>query len=104
MPPGPTALVAATDHTPWRLIERLEAAGTGFPATCRSSGSTGSPSAALPRIALTTVVQPADELARRAVELLRSRIDRGHDAPPRSSSRLSPRLIVRGSTRSLLAA
>ena len=48
-------------------------------------------------MALTTVDQPGDELARRAVELLLSRIERGHDAPL-EQHRLAPSLIVRQST------
>jgi DNA-binding LacI/PurR family transcriptional regulator len=97
LPEGPTALVAANDHIAVRLMERLEAAGTAVPADVSLVGFDGIPVGALARIALTTVAQPADELAREAVDLLRNRIDRGHAAAP-EQRRLAPRLLVRGST------
>jgi DNA-binding LacI/PurR family transcriptional regulator len=93
----PTALVAATDHIAVRLIERLEAAGIAVPADVSLVGFDGIAIGALARIALTTVVQPADELARQAVALLFNRIERGHDAAP-EQHRLAPRLVLRGST------
>jgi LacI family transcriptional regulator len=95
--PGPTALVAATDHIAVRLIERLEAAGVSVPGDVSLVGFDGIAIGALARIALTTVAQPADELAREAVALLLNRIDRGHDAAP-EQHRLPPTLVVRGST------
>jgi DNA-binding LacI/PurR family transcriptional regulator len=94
---GPTALVAATDHIAVRLIERLEAAGVSVPTDVSLVGFDGIAIGALARIALTTVAQPADDLARQAVTLLLNRIDRGHDAPP-EQHRLPPTLVVRGST------
>jgi DNA-binding LacI/PurR family transcriptional regulator len=51
----------------------------------------------LSRLALTTVAQPSDELARQAVALLFNRIQRGHDAAP-EQHRLAPALLLRGST------
>jgi LacI family transcriptional regulator len=96
-PDGPTALVAATDHIAVRLISRLEATGLSVPGDVSLVGFDGIPIGALARIALTTVAQPADELARQAVALLRNRIDRGHEAAP-EQHRLAPQLIVRGST------
>jgi LacI family transcriptional regulator len=97
LPDGPTALVAATDHIAVRLIERLEAAGVSVPSDMSLVGFDGIAIGALSRIALTTVAQPADELASQAVALLRNRIDRGHAAAP-EQRRLAPRLVVRGST------
>jgi LacI family transcriptional regulator len=97
LPDGPTALVAATDHIAVRLIERLEAAGISVPGDMSLVGFDGIAIGALSRIALTTVAQPADELASQAVALLRNRIDRGHAAAP-EQRRLAPRLVVRGST------
>jgi DNA-binding LacI/PurR family transcriptional regulator len=93
----PTALVAATDHIAMRLIERLEAAGVRVPADVSLVGFDGIAIGALSRIALTTVAQPADELARQAVALLFNRIERGHDAAP-EQHRLAPALVLRGST------
>jgi LacI family transcriptional regulator, galactose operon repressor len=93
----PTALVAATDHIAMRLIERLEAAGIGVPSDVSVVGFDGIAVGALSRIALTTVAQPADELARQAVALLFNRIERGHDAAP-EQHRLAPELVLRGST------
>jgi LacI family transcriptional regulator len=97
MPSGPTALVAATDHIAVRLIERLEAGGVAVPRDVSLVGFDGIAIGGLARIALTTIAQPADELAREAVELLLNRIDRGHDAAP-EQRRLAPTLVVRGST------
>ncbi len=94
---GPTALVAATDHVAVRMIERLEAAGIAVPGDVSLVGFDGIAIGALARIALTTVAQPGDELARQAVALLLNRIDRGHDAAP-EQHRLAPALVVRGST------
>jgi len=93
----PTALVAATDHIAVRLIERLEAAGLAVPRDVSLVGFDGIAIGALSRIALTTIAQPADELARQAVALLLNRIERGHDAAP-EQRRLSPALVRRGST------
>jgi LacI family transcriptional regulator len=97
LPGGPTALVAATDHIAVGLIERLEAAGRRVPADVSLVGFDGIAIGALARISLTTVLQPADELAREAVALLLNRIDRGHDAAP-EQRRLLPLLVIRGST------
>jgi DNA-binding LacI/PurR family transcriptional regulator len=94
---GPTALVAATDHVAVRLIERLEAAGLAVPRDVSLVGFDGIAIGALSRIALTTIAQPGDALARQAVALLLNRIDRGHDAAP-EQRRLPPALVVRGST------
>jgi DNA-binding LacI/PurR family transcriptional regulator len=80
-----------------RLIERLEAARVSVPRDVSLVGFDGIAIGALARIALTTVAQPADDLAREAVALLLNRIDRGHDAPP-EQHRLPPTLVVRGST------
>ena len=92
-----TALVAATDHIAVRLIERLEAAGLAVPGDVSLVGFDGIEIGALSRLALTTVVQPSDELARQAVVLLLQRIERGHDAAP-EQHRLAPALVQRGST------
>ena len=94
---GPTALVAATDHIAVRLIERLEAAGLRVPGDISLVGFDGIPVGALARIALTTIAQPADDLARQAVALLLNRIDRGYEAAP-EQRRLEPTLVIRGST------
>jgi LacI family transcriptional regulator len=96
-PEPPTALVAATDHIAMRLIERLEAAGVAVPGDVSLVGFDGIAIGALSRIALTTVAQPADEIARQAVTLLFNRIERGHDAAP-EQHRLVPELVVRAST------
>jgi DNA-binding LacI/PurR family transcriptional regulator len=93
----PTALVAATDHVAVRLIERLEAAGIAVPGDVSLVGFDGIAIGALSRIALTTIAQPGDELARQAVALLLNRIARGHDAAP-EQRRLEPTLVARAST------
>jgi DNA-binding LacI/PurR family transcriptional regulator len=94
---GPTALVAATDHIAVRLMERLEAAGVSIPGDVSLVGFDGIAIGALARISLTTIAQPAGELAREGIALLRNRIDRGHAAAP-EQHRLAPRLVVRGTT------
>jgi LacI family transcriptional regulator len=99
-PSGATAVVAANDYTALALIERLEGRGVSVPGDVSVVGFDGIEIGALRRMALTTVAQPGFELARRGVEMLLRRIDRGHDAPP-EQQRLSPWLIVRGSTRAV---
>src|SRR4051794_4864881 len=100
---GVTAVVAASDHVALRLIERLEADGRRVPDDVSVVGFDGIEIGALSRMALTTVAQPGGELARRAVELLLRRIQRGHDAPP-EQQRLAPSLVVRGSTAAVAGA
>jgi DNA-binding LacI/PurR family transcriptional regulator len=93
----PTGIVAANDHTAIRLIELVEATGREVPGDVSVIGFDGIAMGELSRIALTTVAQPGDELARRAVDLLFRRIERGFDDPP-EQHRLQPSLVVRGST------
>jgi DNA-binding LacI/PurR family transcriptional regulator len=93
----PTAIVAANDHTAIRLIELVEATGRAVPGDVSVIGFDGIAMGELSRIALTTVAQPGGELARRAVDLLLRRIERGYDDPP-EQHRLQPSLVVRGST------
>jgi LacI family transcriptional regulator len=94
---GPTAMVAANDYTAIRLIQRLEAGGLLVPGDVSIVGFDGIAIGALPRLALTTVAQPPEELARGGLGLLLERIERGHDAPVQRR-RLDTELVVRGST------
>jgi LacI family transcriptional regulator len=93
----PTAIVAANDYTAIRLIELLERRGIAVPADVSIVGFDGIEIAGLSRIALTTVTQPRDELARQAIDLLVSRVESDEDAPL-VQRRMSPALVVRRST------
>ncbi|HEX8854183.1 MAG TPA: LacI family DNA-binding transcriptional regulator [Thermoleophilaceae bacterium] len=93
----PTAVAAANDYTAIRLMELLERHGIQVPADVSLVGFDGIEIAGLSRIALTTVTQPRDELAARAVELLLHRIEGDDDAPP-ARHRMNPALVVRHST------
>jgi DNA-binding LacI/PurR family transcriptional regulator len=93
----PTAIVAANDYTAIRVMDLVEGAGLAVPRDVSIVGFDGIAVGELGRIALTTVAQPEDALATRAVAALLDRIDRGHDAPP-EQQRLMPSLVVRGST------
>ncbi len=94
---GPTAIVAANDHTAIRLLEVLERHGLAVPRDISLVGFDGIDIAGLGRLGLTTVVQPRDILARTGVELLEARIASGYDAPPQQH-RLAPSLTIRTST------
>jgi DNA-binding LacI/PurR family transcriptional regulator len=94
---GPTAIVAANDHTAIRLLEVLERHGLAVPGDISLVGFDGIDIAGLARLGLTTVVQPRDILARTGVELLEARIASGYDAPPQQH-RLTPSLTIRTST------
>jgi LacI family repressor for deo operon, udp, cdd, tsx, nupC, and nupG len=75
----------------------LERNGFAIPHDISLVGFDGIDIAGLGRIALTTVVQPRDTLARTTLELLLARIEAGYDAAPKQQ-RLIPSLVVRGST------
>jgi LacI family transcriptional regulator len=93
----PTAIAAANDHTAIRVMELLERHGLDVPGDVSLVGFDGIDIAGLSRIALTTVIQPRDELAARAVDLLVHRVESGDDAPP-ARHRMTPALVVRHST------
>jgi DNA-binding LacI/PurR family transcriptional regulator len=94
---APTAMVAANDVTAIRMIELAERHGLRVPDQLSIVGFDGIAIGELSRIALTTVVQPGEEIAALAVEILLNRMEQGPNAPSRQH-RLQPTLLVRGST------
>jgi len=95
--PAPTAMVAADDFTAIRLMELVEGMGLCVPRDVSVIGFDGISIGELSRISLTTVAQPAEQLAALSIRLLLNRIEQGPDAPG-EQHRLQPSLVVRGST------
>jgi LacI family transcriptional regulator len=93
----PTAFFVSNDVVAIRLIEALEELGLRVPADVSVVGFDDIALSGLGRIALTTVAQPRDALARHAVEILLRRTSDG-DGLPLQQVRLEPTLVVRGST------
>ncbi|HSD01627.1 MAG TPA: LacI family DNA-binding transcriptional regulator [Gaiellales bacterium] len=97
-PPGaPTAAVVWNDHTAVALIDACEAAGIHVPATLSVVGFDDIDVARLGRISLTTVAQPLDLQAEKAVAMLLDRIDAGPAGRPRHVS-VPVELRIRRST------
>ena len=96
----PTALVSANDFTALRTMDVLHTIGLDVPGQVSVVGFDGIAIGALPRIALTTVAQPREELAERGIGLLIDRMARGHAAPLRRH-RLEPSLVRRSTTAAL---
>lgn len=94
----PTAFFVSNDVVAIRLIEALEDLGLRVPADVSVVGFDDIALSGLGRIALTTVAQPRDALARHAVEILLRRTSDG-DGLRLQQVRLEPTLVVRGSTR-----
>ena len=99
-PTAPTAVIVWNDHTAVALIDACEAtAGIQVPADLSVVGFDDIDVAGLRRIALTTVAQPLDLQAEKAVAMLLGRIDAGATGRPRHVS-VPVELRVRASTRS----
>ena len=96
-PDAPTAFFCSNDLVAVDLLETLEEAGLDVPASVSVVGFDDIALAGLARVALTTVAQPTDELAREGVELLLRRIEGGADLPLHQR-RLDAALVVRAST------
>jgi DNA-binding LacI/PurR family transcriptional regulator len=96
-PDPPTAFFCSNDLVAVDLLETLEELGVPVPAAVSVVGFDDIALAGLARIALTTVAQPTDELARAGVELLVRRIENGADLPL-DQRRLEATLVVRRST------
>jgi LacI family transcriptional regulator len=92
----PTALFVSNDIGAISMIEACEQIGLAVPADLSVVGFDDIAIAALHRISLTTVAQPLDFQAERAVSLLLERIDKPR-LPPRHVS-APVELRVRGST------
>ena len=92
----PTAFFCTNDLLAVEVLDTLERIGRRVPGSVSVVGFDGIALAGLARLALTTVAQPRDDLARLAVELVVSRIE-GAEGAPRAIT-LEPALLVRGST------
>lgn len=97
-PDPPTAFFVSNDLVAVDLIETLEEGGLRVPEDVSVVGFDDIAIAGLARVSLTTVVQPREELARLGMEFLVRRIEAG-DELPLQQVRLTPALVVRGSTR-----
>jgi LacI family transcriptional regulator, galactose operon repressor len=95
-PAAPTALFASNDIGAIALIEACEAVGLSVPQAVSVVGFDDIDIAGLHRISLTTVAQPLQFQAERAVSLLLERIENPHIAP--RHVRVPVELRVRGST------
>jgi LacI family transcriptional regulator len=94
----PEAIVATNDNVAIRLIEELEARGYRIPDQVSIVGFDGSRVGGHPRIGLTTVAQPVEQLARLSIDLLLDRVLEPEAPRERRYVRLEPELIVRSST------
>ena len=92
----PTAIFASNDLVAVDLLETAEDLGLLVPRDLSVVGFDDILVAGLARVSLTTVVQPREDLAEIAIDLLRERIDDGAGPPRRHV--LPPELVVRGST------
>ena len=96
-PDAPTAVFVWNDFAAIGLIEACEAAGIAVPRDLSVVGFDDIAVAGLARISLTTVAQPLDFQAERAVEILLARMDGRAPAKPRHLT-VPVELRVRGST------
>jgi LacI family transcriptional regulator, galactose operon repressor len=96
-PGAPTAVFVWNDHGAIGLIEACEGAGIAVPAGLSVVGFDNIAMAGLSRIALTTVAQPLDFQAEKAVAMLLDRINGTTAGKPRHLS-VPVELRVRGST------
>lgn len=94
---APTAVVVWNDHAAVVLIDACEAAGMPVPGALSVVGFDDIDVARLRRISLTTVAQPLDLQAGKAVEMLLDRLDADPTGRPRHVS-VPVELRVRAST------
>lgn len=92
----PGAVFAADDHVALGIIDACKNAGLRVPRDLSVVGFDDQFLATALRPALTTVRQPADQIARRAVELLLAAI--GGETHGGSAVQVDPELVVRDST------
>jgi DNA-binding LacI/PurR family transcriptional regulator len=93
---APTAVFVWNDHAAIGLVDACEASGIAVPRHLSVVGFDNIPAASLNRISLTTVAQPLDVQAEKAVAMLLDRIDGGSGKPRHLS--VPVELHVRGST------
>lgn len=96
LPERPSAIFAANDVTALGVLEIAEELGYQIPDDLSLVGYDDITYASLPRIQLTTVAQPAQEMGQIAGEWLLSSIE-GHKSYPLRCV-LNPHLVVRCST------
>jgi LacI family transcriptional regulator len=95
--PRPTAIFAASDLTAIEVLDRADALGLDVPGDLSIVGFDDINTARLKRIALTTVAQPAVELATLAIETAIA-LARDESAGVRRVTLLEPTLVVRSTT------
>ncbi|MFD9903587.1 LacI family DNA-binding transcriptional regulator [Streptomyces sp. NPDC059063] len=98
----PDALVCANDLIAIGALQRLQELGADVPGDVAVTGFDDIPMAALSAPGITTVRQPVPELAAEATQLLSRRLAEGTGAGttrPGRAIRLTPELVVRGSSR-----
>jgi LacI family transcriptional regulator len=96
-PAAPTAVFVWNDHGAIGLIEACEASGISVPRDLSVVGFDNIAVAALNRISLTTVAQPLDFQAEKAVAMLLDRLNGAVTGKPRHLS-VPVELRARGST------
>ncbi len=95
-PQGPTAIVATSDDAAIAVIDTLEASGVSVPRDLSVVGFDGVSVGALGRIGLTTVVQDTETIARKAIEVLKMRLE--GSATSSRHDLIEPTLAIRHST------
>lgn len=100
LPSMPTAICAANDIIAMGVMQALRERGLQIPGDISLTGEDNIGFAQISRPGLTTINNSGSEFARRAMDLLFSRVAGEYDGPPRDV--ICPReLIVRESTRAL---
>jgi DNA-binding LacI/PurR family transcriptional regulator len=97
----PTAVFCSNDMLAMGFISHLAAAGVAVPGEVSVVGHDDVPFAELFKVGLTTVAYPKDEVGRRAIEILLSRINHTEDYPEPVSIVLKPSLVIRQSCQAL---
>jgi LacI family transcriptional regulator len=102
-PARPDAVICANDLIAVGAVQRLRQLGVDVPGEVAVTGFDDIPMASLAEPALTTVRQPAAEVAAEALRLLDQRLA-GRGAEAHRSVRLAPELVVRASSSARAAA
>ncbi|HEV7942901.1 MAG TPA: LacI family DNA-binding transcriptional regulator [Solirubrobacteraceae bacterium] len=92
----PTAIFAATDQTALELMQLARDLHLDVPEDISIVGFDNIAFAAYSTVALTTIAQPVEDLACRAVDIAKTMLDGG--APVPGTAALEPTLVVRRST------
>jgi DNA-binding LacI/PurR family transcriptional regulator len=92
----PTAVFAPNDFSALGAMDAIDSAGLQIPGDISLLGYDNLTIAGLPRISLTTVGQPKEELGEQAVQLVLERVRDGRRAPRRVV--VPPYLVLRSTT------